>query len=945
MESESNTSIFTIKFKTLDNKEYTIDIDKSLTVKDLKQKIKEKSGHDEDTQRLIYKAKQLKDTDIIENTIINNTCIHLLIKQKPSETNDNREEETNNTNTSQNNNSQNNNNNIFGNNTNNPFGGLLSNILGNFNNDDGTLIQVVNANLNDGNLNEDNLQSIIGNVLNNLGGNMRNRNNNSQQNSTNNNANNNNTTNNNTSHTNNNTNNQNFNINNNTSNTGNNGNNNNDYSGLFEEFYNSSHVHLNNFTSNQNLPQNILNNFSRGEEQTRTERIVDWIRTYTHAMTHYLSQLRRISDYLAVEHEIRNPEQRESLTSEMARLVESSRLASETSRDVFRLARSLKIGSEPNSVSVHPTQIQLNTTLISSMIIPTNLNQRNNNITSNNNANTNTTATNNNSHTNNNNNTQNPPNNTNLNNNVNADIPQENVNDLNSTQSLNNNNNRINNIEINISNNIHNTNPINLTNLNDNVNNNNFFIRSETNNHNNLVTGGNTENSRIREVRGDERPRLNTNQISNNSAENNVINNVEENRDSQNNRNEPIININNVLREVSRPENLSSMMGMINNMMGSQDTNGEEDISGNEMNNIMQNMMRNMMSGQGGGLNLGSLLGNLNNSRPNASLNTNPNSSNTSSIPVNTSTAQSSNPNSNNINSNARHSHSTTHKKINKEKFLSTTKNISPNSLVKLIHLLATLLIDYTKFRYANIFRIFGQMSLYDCTVLKDFNFQGILKIRNELISKIKPMELEVVKSQTADFIKAHLRIDTSNKLIEFNNSDYSLSTVDETITLYTSKLIDLILDENIKGKIFETKLFSILSHMTGNLYVFLSKNLVNSGDAAREALREGAYSILESIIGESFTEFLFLDILENDELQLLDQMIQKLIRKYFNDEDGETEDDSKVSMNTDDYKTFNYDFIFNENVIAEISNKDKEKEFTKLEGLSSFYSQTSQFK
>jgi hypothetical protein len=78
---ESTPKMRTLKLKKLDNTTVTIEVPEDILVKDMRKIIELKSGIPENQQRLIYKAKLLKD-EIKLNEVIkeDNETVHLIKK-------------------------------------------------------------------------------------------------------------------------------------------------------------------------------------------------------------------------------------------------------------------------------------------------------------------------------------------------------------------------------------------------------------------------------------------------------------------------------------------------------------------------------------------------------------------------------------------------------------------------------------------------------------------------------------------------------------------------------------------------------------------------------------------------------------------------------------------------------------------------------------------------
>ena len=83
---ESRPKMRTLKLKKLDNSTLTIEVPEDILVKDMRKIIELKSGIAQNQQRLIYKAKLLKDEFRLNEVIKeDNETIHLIKKPQATE--------------------------------------------------------------------------------------------------------------------------------------------------------------------------------------------------------------------------------------------------------------------------------------------------------------------------------------------------------------------------------------------------------------------------------------------------------------------------------------------------------------------------------------------------------------------------------------------------------------------------------------------------------------------------------------------------------------------------------------------------------------------------------------------------------------------------------------------------------------------------------------------
>lgn len=952
-----------IKLRTLDNQNLELEIDPLKKVMDLKKIISEKYGFDVLRQRLIYSAKQLKDDDVIQNILKDGVTVHLLIK----EINISNSTENNVNSNQQNSHGSNNLNGDRGINAENSFNvnqqgnplDLNSMISGIFRNIPNVVSQVHIIESSS----SDPLVSSINNtanpflsLLNNFSRESSNinSNNSTRLNNTVNSNNNNNTNINNNGNINNNSNNivnsnslnipnpipnqnNNINLENNIQSNETDINVNQIYTSLYEEFYNSSQTHLNNFSQTNQSGLVFSNLIRNNSNNSRKEKIINWIRRYVDNMTNFLPKLRNFCDCLSIEGRL-NSNERDIFKSELSSLVESANLASETSKDIFRLLRSIKIGSSGN-INIEPSaQIHVSSTLISSIPLVNNLSNVNsrNNVNLENSNNTNNT----NNSTNNNINQQ--SNNVNINNNSNSNIRINNQNregviNLNNQTDNTNNTNSINNNTTNTEN-LSNTNNSNSQSLRDN----NIIDSSANNNSNERINNENLIG--------------NHNQESNPSSNNQTNNNGDQ-------------FLNTLLRDMMNPNNISNMMNMIMNP----DSLNNSDNSEINMNNI-GSLMSNIMGG-------------LRNTNIGQNLNSNGNSINrNNSTNINQTTNLRSNTNENNINITDNNIQSQSNKininniepdvtinindnsikldkkypikpfkeKINSQTYKKLASNLTENSKITLLQLLANLLQDYTKYECSNLTKVIGKITLYEITKFLNYDYEGIFRIKQEIIALSSKMESDKIVDYLYIKIKNHL-------------SEWELVVNEENIKNILNKFIkesiDVLSKENISITKFNNIIKTILSDTIKDLVKELDISLVNSKTMLEDkyfATSEVIICMLSLIAGENLTRYFFDDGIyntlgkptdSNNQIphNFLNKSIMKINEALDTDKSDMSNDvknkEENSSLNTDNFDKFDTDLLFSKDIIEEISKEDSKKEFTKMTSMTSFYNDTSSFK
>ncbi|KAG2176300.1 hypothetical protein INT43_005534 [Umbelopsis isabellina] len=80
------TSQMKLTFKTLQQKQFQLDVDGASTVADLKKKIEETQGHPVETQKLIYSGKILADDNTVESYNISEKDFLVVMVSKPKAT-------------------------------------------------------------------------------------------------------------------------------------------------------------------------------------------------------------------------------------------------------------------------------------------------------------------------------------------------------------------------------------------------------------------------------------------------------------------------------------------------------------------------------------------------------------------------------------------------------------------------------------------------------------------------------------------------------------------------------------------------------------------------------------------------------------------------------------------------------------------------------------------
>lgn len=344
------TEIWTIKLKTLDNLTHEIEMDSQHSIRDLKVAIEKKLGFKPPSQRLIFKGKQLKDDNIISASISGSgTTIHLLVKEEEStntiENNVNANTNTtgNTTNTTNTNSDTNqrsrpqvNMNMMFGN-----LGGGQGDMFGNiFNNlmNNQDLINSIETSMQG----QNNLD--IGSLMNTVMGSLGNINTNQAQSSSQPQSN--------------------------TSNQGNIQNNNRNVviSENFNTFYNESQGALNSFLEFNK--QQSFTHFKKPDSESNLEnKISSWLRNYIHGMSLFLPNLTQLANIIDSDAELVDSRKREEAKDLIKNITEGMRLASETTKETNRLVRSIKFGAQPNNITVEPSQVSVNATIVSTQIL------------------------------------------------------------------------------------------------------------------------------------------------------------------------------------------------------------------------------------------------------------------------------------------------------------------------------------------------------------------------------------------------------------------------------------------------------------------------------------------------------------------------------------------------------------------------------------------------
>lgn len=344
------TDIWNIKLKTLENTIIEVNIDSSKSILDLKNEIFNTYKYKPHLQKLIFKGKQLKDEQIISNVITSSgLTIHLLIKDEsvdnPIIEDQNTNNRTNNLN-NLNNQSQSQQqsqqqpqpqqpnppmNNLFSN-----FGSIFNNVMSN-----PEISNLLNNNSNQ----PFDLNAILNTTMRVVRDNVGTTNqtqptqdNNRQSSSTRNN----------------------------TTNTSNS----NSLQEDFNAFYNSAQNSINAFVglnSQQSFEHfNLVSSIEQNDNLNT--KVSNWIRNYVHGMTLFLPNLTQLANIIDNEGRIRNENYRNQANELLRKINEGMKLASDTTNETKRLVRSIKIGNQPNDLRVEPTQLTINTTIITNAV-------------------------------------------------------------------------------------------------------------------------------------------------------------------------------------------------------------------------------------------------------------------------------------------------------------------------------------------------------------------------------------------------------------------------------------------------------------------------------------------------------------------------------------------------------------------------------------------------
>lgn len=361
------SDIWIVKLKTIDNNNSEVEIDKNLTIKDLKQSIQAKTGAQPKSQRLIYKGKQLKDDHIIGQILAESgTIVHLLIKEEDtSEPNNNNSTHRNPTSNSSTGPNVNANPQMLG-------PDMIQNLVNNLINTTGAgldtfEVTVINNNginnseqpqQSSGQQRPPMLNNIFSNIINSLRPPNQQQQGSNQQSQTQPNEN---TTSTRTTVPNRSEVplNQGIQIGNET----------------FDSFYASSNNILRNFNqfNHSSIPNFLSSDFTENSTLSIHDKVSRWLKQYTDTMSQFLPHLRQLSDMVDSERNLRSPQSRAAASQLLSNVIEGMHLASEATRETNRLVRSIKINENPGSLDVIPTQTHFNTTVVTThMIIPSN---------------------------------------------------------------------------------------------------------------------------------------------------------------------------------------------------------------------------------------------------------------------------------------------------------------------------------------------------------------------------------------------------------------------------------------------------------------------------------------------------------------------------------------------------------------------------------------------
>ena len=204
------------------------------------------------------------------------------------------------------------------------------------------------------------------------------------------------------------------------------------------------------------------------------------------------------------------------------------------------------------------------------------------------------------------------------------------------------------------------------------------------------------------------------------------------------------------------PNNLSNMMNMIMNPDGLNNSNNSE-MSMNNIGNLMNNIMgglRNTNIGQNLNSNGGTI--NRNNSSNINQTTSSINNTNENTINITDNSIQANKVNINNIepdvtiniNDNSikldkKYPIKPFKEKINSQTYKKLASNLTENSKITLLQLLANLLQDYTKYECSSLTKVIGNMTLYEITKFFNYDYEGIFRIKQEIIALSSKIELD----------------------------------------------------------------------------------------------------------------------------------------------------------------------------------------------------------
>ncbi len=275
--------------------------------------------------------------------------------------------------------------------------------------------------------------------------------------------------------------------------------------------------------------------------------------------------------------------------------------------------------------------------------------------------------------------------------------------------------------------------------------------------------------------------------------------------------------------------------------------------------------------------------------------------------------------------------------------------NLNENSKITLLQLLANLLQDYTKYECATLTRTIGKISLYDVSRMFKFDFEGLYKIKQDLLALSSKMEIEKI----ADFLTAKL-----TSLLNTWQCKTEESIINTIFKKFINAIIQVISNENISV----TKFNSFIEKAIYDL-IFDFLDLLNKSDSTSSLFPDNYFAVSEIIIcllslivGENlvryfFDEGVYLSLGKSDTSMLqkhhyfLNEFIKDVSNKKNSDEKLNETEQKNVSSSSTEYNNFDVDLLFSQDVIDEISKEDSKKEFTKMNSMTSFYNDTSSFK